>query len=916
MPARLDQVISQYQIYLFQKSILSMRHKKETKQEELYQNIEAALTELNACEYANAKAKLEGVISNLEETAELDPLIVILKLAYSDCAFALGNIEDAVLSLKSAQSSAQKLENPELESQALIKLAVLSGDRGNYQDAHEKLILALKLAQQIRDEMLIEACYGNLGINFILSNQFEEAKASLEQAIEYSQDDEYTLAWHIALCKTLVELGLYGQSIERIDRLFAQHLESDFQPDQNKKVLLLCVKGEAQYRLNDYKSAAKTFEQSLKLEREASVDGDLLEGILLGNLASCHLKTNKKDQALQSAKQALGIAERKNDLQSQASHMDTLAEIYYELNQNTEAISLLSKAIDIASKLHDRIGERIYLTNLAKAFIKEGKHSEALEKLEAASKIFELQRTQIRSDYLKTSFASLGQDLYELLVTTCLHLGLRVKALEYISKSKSRAIIDMMANSPIALDQELIEKDPELETLICREKELTKKIKELERRYWQYSDTTDHTRASVNEFSPQQDLENDLPALYGRWQETAAQIRQFAPNYSDIISVAPISIDSIQSLWSQDKLPLSKHTAIIEIYVCNEMISIFALTLDENKDSPLNIIEHSIHGDDTTQINQEIANLTEMLLLPNFAPPLKSAQRIYEKLLKPVLNLLPSSINHLLLIPHGNLYHLPFSALYDGKQFLIEKYSISNLHQLSLLPILASSQRSTDSKNSFLLAGIENYGAQKKNSDSAISPGELRGQQGKLSNLSFAIQEIESIAKFLNDKNIQSTVLKNESVSEKLATDFRNYSIIHYAGHAAFNARQPLASGLVLGRGEILSAQELLSSSKYYTEKTKLMVLSACETGINEITSGGEIIGLTRALLYCGIPNLLMSLWSVSDQCTAKIMKTFYGSLLTDEFNIGKALQNTQKWAIKERLHPYYWAPFIHFGLE
>ena len=108
---------------------------------------------------------------------------------------------------------------------------------------------------------------------------------------------------------------------------------------------------------------------------------------------------------------------------------------------------------------------------------------------------------------------------------------------------------------------------------------------------------------------------------------------------------------------------------------------------------------------------------------------------------------------------------------------------------------------------------------------------------------------------------------------------------------------------------EILTAKEIFGLNL----DTNLVTLSACQTGINSIRPGDELIGLTRAILYAGAPSTLVSLWSVSSESTQELMVIFY-KLIKEGKNKVEALQLSMLQTMEKYNHPYYWAPFILIG--
>ena len=93
---------------------------------------------------------------------------------------------------------------------------------------------------------------------------------------------------------------------------------------------------------------------------------------------------------------------------------------------------------------------------------------------------------------------------------------------------------------------------------------------------------------------------------------------------------------------------------------------------------------------------------------------------------------------------------------------------------------------------------------------------------------------------------------------------------------------------------------------------SELVTLSACETGLGTISSGDDIVGLTRGFMYAGAGSIVASLWPVSDEETAFLMTKFYQDLLT--MTRADALHAAQLKTKKRYRHPFYWAAFQLIG--
>ena len=96
---------------------------------------------------------------------------------------------------------------------------------------------------------------------------------------------------------------------------------------------------------------------------------------------------------------------------------------------------------------------------------------------------------------------------------------------------------------------------------------------------------------------------------------------------------------------------------------------------------------------------------------------------------------------------------------------------------------------------------------------------------------------------------------------------------------------------------------------------TKLVVLSACDTGVGEVKTGEGVYGLRRALMLAGAESQMMSLWPVSDRSTRDLMIRYYEALVQN-VGRGEALRRVQLQMLRSKAHahPYYWASFILTG--
>ena len=119
------------------------------------------------------------------------------------------------------------------------------------------------------------------------------------------------------------------------------------------------------------------------------------------------------------------------------------------------------------------------------------------------------------------------------------------------------------------------------------------------------------------------------------------------------------------------------------------------------------------------------------------------------------------------------------------------------------------------------------------------------------------------------------------------------------------------------GKSGIITAEKILSLN---LKGTKMVVLSACETGVGEVRVGEGIFGLRRAFLQAGAMGLVMSMWPVPDRETSELMARFYENIISKRMNRAEALRQAMLGhmrVVEKRYgaaHPLYWGAFVFLG--
>ncbi len=196
-------------------------------------------------------------------------------------------------------------------------------------------------------------------------------------------------------------------------------------------------------------------------------------------------------------------------------------------------------------------------------------------------------------------------------------------------------------------------------------------------------------------------------------------------------------------------------------------------------------------------------------------------------------------------------------------------------------------------------------------------------KSANLTSLPGTEKEANMIAGLFTAKNLRATVYSYGGATELLvkSPEFGRYTFIHLATHGIVNEDKPELSQVYLRSDSLKKEDGDLYSGEIYNLiiRADLVTLSACQTGLGKVSKGEGIIGLSRALLFAGANNLIVSLWTVSDESTPIFMNEFYNQVLQSDCintHYAYALQKAKLDLIKNPKYasPYYWAPFILIG--
>ncbi|HVH46106.1 MAG TPA: CHAT domain-containing protein, partial [Labilithrix sp.] len=323
---------------------------------------------------------------------------------------------------------------------------------------------------------------------------------------------------------------------------------------------------------------------------------------------------------------------------------------------------------------------------------------------------------------------------------------------------------------------------------------------------------------------------------------------------------------------------------------------------------------------------------------------LPHAKRVHELVVAPLKKHLRPTDKRLIVSPDDDLNLVPFGALVDDRgQFVVQDYEVAYVTSgRDLLRIAAANEQRSSTSKPVVLGDPAFDGSVGSSSSSAkgMRAGDL--DNARFPPLPGTAVETKAIADLL-----AASAFTQADATKAHLTGVASPVVLHVATHGFFLKRErdpaakgtrsleydpgkpvvlpprsenPLVrSGLALaGANQKTSADGLLTAleaSSMNLDGTKLVVLSACETGVGQTEVGDGVYGLRRALVVAGSESQLMSLWKVDDEATRDLMIAFYRDLKSGTGR-SAALRKVQLAMLskKETQHPYFWAAFIPSG--
>ena len=352
--------------------------------------------------------------------------------------------------------------------------------------------------------------------------------------------------------------------------------------------------------------------------------------------------------------------------------------------------------------------------------------------------------------------------------------------------------------------------------------------------------------------------------------------------------------------FAEIKLP--EQTQLLEYAVLDDKVIIWVVTKDG-----LRSAENKIARSD---LNQKIRNYLNALSgnQRDGGAVTNQGKELYDVLIAPVAGYLNRNLQ-LCVIPDDDLNFLPFASLVSpaSGRYLIEDYVLETAPSATVFVTSSASAklRETTTQERLLVVGNPNFD---------------REQFRDLPDLPAAKREAEEIAALYG----ATPLVGKSAVLERVTQSLKKSEVVHLATHAVPDESSPLLSKLLLSsdrtgdKAAHHASRGFLQASDIYDMKlprTRLVVLSACQTGIERSYRGEGAIGLARPFIAAGVPLVIASLWPVESEATAGLMISFHKHRKQDQVSTVEALRRAQLEALHNpQSKTYDWAAFVAIG--
>jgi CHAT domain-containing protein/Tfp pilus assembly protein PilF len=730
--------------------------------------------------------------------------------------------------------------------------------------------------------------------------------------------------------------------------------------------------------LGDQPKALEYFDQALTLERAARNRAD--EAMTLNNIGAAYQILGEQRKALAYFEQALPILHTLNRSR-EGYTLNNIGMVLQALGEKQRALDTLTECLALRRAMGDRIGVAVTLDNIGKIYEASGKQEEALLYFSEALPLFRaLQDTldegicltlfmehwkHADNPGLTVLFGKKAVNRYQQIRSNI--SGLDNKTQQSFRKSREhtyRELADLLITQgrlpeaeqvlDLLKDEEYFEfirRDSKESAALTAPVKLTKDEEAADR---EYEVNVGRVTAIGNEYAVLRskptrtaDEEQHLKELQQRVTEANEAWEKFLTGYFEELGKTKEANESVESVKEHASAmqsvlrQLDPGTVALYTLVADETYRVIVIT--PNVMVPR---EYAIKADD---LRKKVAAFRQALMDPASDPKPK-AQELYNILVAPVAKeLAGAKAITLMWSLDGVLRYLPMAALYDGHQYLVEKYRNTVFTPSSIPGLLR--RPNVASWHGLGMGVSKSYGGFEP---LPAVPAELH-RVIRVADESAAglVTKARGTGTHEKDGSGEAGVVPGLVMLDKVFTEEnmekaleKKYPLVHIASHFDFSPGNETESFLLLGgkdeTGERLTLADLRNNPALSFRDTELLTLSACNTAVSGAAGDGrEVDGLGVIALQMGARAVVASLWSVNDSSTGELMQQFYQlwtthrkmpkaealreaqvALLRGEFHAGSpqvggaatAANAAKSLNHSDYSHPYYWAPFILIG--
>jgi CHAT domain-containing protein/Tfp pilus assembly protein PilF len=833
---------------------------------------------------------------------------------------ALGKYRQALNYYQRSLAITQDIGDRHGEGVVLNNIGTIYSRLGDYSEALNYYQRALSIRQGLGDQRGESVMLNNIGTIYSRLGDYGEALDYYQRSLAIRQDigDRREVGYSLNNIGVIYDrLGEYGEALDYYQRSLA--ISQDIGDRLGEGYSLNNIGG-IYDSLGDYGEALDYYQRSLAIRQDIGDRRGVGES--LNNIGFIYDRLGDYGEALDYYQRSLAIRQDIGDRRGVGESLNNIGGIYDSLGDYGEALDYYQRSLAIRQDIGDQAGSALTLANIARWFESQGQPTLAILYFKQAINTYEAIRigTQTLDPELQQSYTATIEDDYRTLADLLLQQDRVLEAQRVIDLLKVQELDDVLRGvrgedttvSGIPLT-------PEEQALIAESRRIfqdavaiAQQISDL--RQIPVAERTADQNARIFDLENQQSALVDTFLAFVGSEEVRALITRLEASGSQG--------DLALELASEEFINLRNNLAALGSDETGQAALLYPLILENRIELVLVTssgppTHYPIPVDEAT-LRDTVFEFREALR-DRTSTPEPLAQQLYDWLIPPDLAavLEQQDIGTLLYAPDGILRYVPLAALYDGDQWLVQRYRINHITAASLTDLNLQ-----DAQEPQVLAG-------------AFSQGSHPSPAGNFSGLPYAGIEVENLTQLLPS----SPALLDEQFSlAGTAPLINDHTIVHFATHAAFLVDNPLESFILFGNGDRLTLQ-MLKGWRGRFSNVDLVVLSACETGVGSVrdADGQEILGFGYAMQTAGAKAVIASLWPVSDGGTQVLMTRFY-EYLSQGLSKTEALQQAQislitgdgitltevERFINERqsaeevyrrlAHPYYWAPFILIG--